>query len=192
MNCLKRRSIIARSLIALTTIVFISCTGKDRYALPDHAKLAKEYYQEDAQWYLDNIPFFECSDKQMEQVYYYRWKLYKAHIRHVGDNSYIITEFINHVPWDHEPYCTINAASMHHIYEGRWLRDSRYMDGYINNLYNNGGNNRRYSESVGDATYARYLVDGDSAFLMSHLDSMISVYKGWDDHWEEAKQMYYI
>jgi hypothetical protein len=44
---------------------------------------------------------------------------------------------------------------MHHIYEGRWLRDSRYMDGYINNLYNNGGNNRRYSESVGDATYAR-------------------------------------
>ncbi len=135
MNCPTRKSIIARSLITLTTIVFIGCTAKDHYALPDHAKLAKEYYREDAQWYLDNIPFFECSDKQIEQVYYYRWKLYKAHIRHVGDNRYVITEFINHVPWDSDPYCTINAASMHHIYEGRWLKDNRYMDGYINYLY---------------------------------------------------------
>jgi len=72
MNCLKRKSIIARSLIVLTTIVFIGCSDKDHYALPDHAKLAKEYYHEDAQWYLDNIPFFECSDKQIERVYSYR------------------------------------------------------------------------------------------------------------------------
>jgi hypothetical protein len=61
--------------------------------------------------------------------------MYKAHIRAVGNNGYVITEFINHVPWDREPFCTINAASMHHIYEGRWLKDNRYMDGYINNLF---------------------------------------------------------
>ena len=65
MNGPKRKSVIARSLIALTTIVFVGCADKDHYALPDYAKLAKEYYQEDAQWYLDNIPFFECSDKQI-------------------------------------------------------------------------------------------------------------------------------
>ena len=192
MNCLKRKSIIARSLIVLTTIVFIGCTDKDHYALPDHAKLAKEYYQEDAQWYLDNIPFFECSDKQMEQVYYYRWKLYKAHIRHVGDNSYVITEFINHVPWDRDPYCTINAASMHHIYEGRWLRDNRYMDGYINYLYQGGGNNRRYSESIADAAYARYLVNADSIFIVKQLDSMQQMYREWNDHFDSTKNLYYI
>jgi hypothetical protein len=192
MNCLKRKSIIARSLIALTTIVFIGCTDKNHYALPDHAKLAKEYYQEDAQWYLDNIPFFECSDKLMEQVYYYRWKLYKAHIRHVGDNSYVITEFINHVPWDRDPYCTINAASMHHIYEGRWLRDDRYMDGYINYLYEGGGNNRRYSESIADAAYARYLVNADSVFIVKQLDSMQQMYTEWSDHFDSTKNLYYI
>ena len=125
MNFAKKGPVITTSRIALITIFFISCTRNDHYFLPDHNQLAREYYQEDAQWYLDNIPFFECSDKQIEQVYYYRWKLYKAHIRRVGDNSYVITEFINHVPWDREPYCTINAASMHHIYEGRWLRDGR-------------------------------------------------------------------
>ena len=110
-------------------VLLIGCTNREEVVFPDHDTLATKYFMEDRQWYLDNIPFFECSDKEIEQVYYYRWKMYKAHIRNVGDNSYVITEFINHVPWDREPFCTINAASMHHIYEGRWLKDNRYMDG---------------------------------------------------------------
>jgi len=191
MHLAKKRSAL-QNLLAVLTILLFSCAHKDHYDLPDHGKLAKEYYQEDAQWYLDNIPFFECSDKQMEQVYYYRWKLYKAHIRHVGENSYVITEFINHVPWDREPYCTINAASMHHIYEGRWLKDSRYMDGYIDYLYQGGGNNRRYSESIADAAYARYLVNDDSAFIIKQLDSMQQMYSEWIDHYDPRKNLYYI
>jgi Mannosylglycerate hydrolase MGH1-like glycoside hydrolase domain/NedA-like, galactose-binding domain/Glycosyl hydrolase family 65, C-terminal domain len=190
--CLTRKRSAAQNLLALLTIILFSCAHKDQFALPDHGKLAKEYYEEDARWYLDNIPFFECSDKQIEQVYYYRWKLYKAHIRHVGENSYVITEFINHVPWDREPYCTINAASMHHIYEGRWLRDGRYMDGYINYLYQEGGNNRRYSESIADAAYARYLVNADSAFIVKQLDSMQRMYREWSDHYDQGKNLYYI
>jgi hypothetical protein len=188
----KGKSIAKNLLVGLATILLIRCTQEDDYVLPDHVKLAKEYYQEDAQWYLDNIPFFECSDKQIEQVYYYRWKLYKAHIRHVGDNSYVITEFINHVPWDRDPYCTINAASMHHIYEGRWLRDNSYMDGYINYLYQGGGNNRRYSESIADAAYARYLVNADSAFIVKQLDSMQQMYGEWSDHFDSTRNLYYI
>ena len=128
----------------------------------------------------------------MEQVYYYRWKLYKAHIRNVGDNSYVITEFINHVSWDRDPYCTINAASMHHIYEGRWLKDNRYLDGYINYLYQDGGNDRRYSESIADAAFARYLVNKDSSFIEKQLDSMQRMYSEWNDHFDSAKNLYYI
>jgi mannosylglycerate hydrolase MGH1-like protein/F5/8 type C domain-containing protein/glycosyl hydrolase family 65 len=188
----EEKSIAKNLLVALATVLLIRCTHKDDYVLPDHVKLANEYYQEDARWYLDNIPFFECSDKQIEQVYYYRWKLYKAHIRHVGDNSYVITEFINHVPWDRDPYCTINAASMHHIYEGRWLRDNRYMDGYISYLYQGGGNNRRYSESLADAAYARYLVNADSAFIVKQLDSMQQMYGEWSDHYDSTRNLYYI
>lgn len=174
------------------SIVISGCTVNGEYSLPDNHKLAAQYFKEDAQWYIDNIPFFECSDKQIEQVYYYRWKMYKAHIRNVGDNQFVVTEFINHVPWDREPFCTINAASMHHIYEGRWLKDSRYMDGYINYLFQQGGNDRRYSESVADAAYARFLVNADTVFLVSQLDSMIYSYNHWADHWETAKNLYYI
>lgn len=182
----------AGTFLVLSTIFLFACKHQPSYLLPDRDKLAKQYYQDDAQWYLDNIPFFECSDKQIEQVYYYRWKLYKAHIRNVGQDQYVITEFINHVGWDRDPYCTINAASMHHIYEGRWLRDPRYMNGYINYLFQDGGNNRRYSESIADAAYARYLVNSDSAFILKQLDSMRREYNDWSDHFDSAKNLYYI
>lgn len=179
----------------MTSISFLclfGCATENNGVLPDHNELAKTYFQEDAQWYLDNIPFFECSDKQMEQVYYYRWKMYKAHIRNVGTNEYVITEFIIHMPWDREPYCTINAASMHHIYEGRWLKDGRYMDGYIDYLLRGGGNNRNYSESVSDAALARYKVNGDSTFLIKQLDSMKQMYNEWSDHFDSSKNLYFI
>ena len=184
--------IIKRFVAGISGIFLLGCTGASHYPLPDRNKLAIEYYQEDAQWYLDNVPFFECSDKQIEQVYYYRWKLYKAHIRHVGNNRYVITEFINHVSWDREPYCTINAAAMHHIYEGRWLKDNRYIDSYISYMYQEGGNDRRYSESIADAAYARYLVNADSSFIIRQLDSMEGIYNQWTDHWDSAKNLYYI
>jgi hypothetical protein len=185
---LKRKNFIA----LLSVIFFLLVFSKTHSQVLDRNKLAKEYYHEDAQWFLDNTPFFECSDKQIEQVYYYRWKMYKAHIRNVGQNQYVITEFINDVSWDRDPYSTINAATMHHIYEGRWLKDNRFMDGYINYMFQQGGNNRSYSESVADAAFARYLVNADSNFIMKQLDSMKYVYDAWRDHFDSSKHLYYI
>lgn len=190
----KRTTMYRQIQNTILVLLLISACGTAPEKIPsvNEQVLAAKYFDTDAQWYIDNVPFFECSDKQIEEVYYYRWKLYKAHIRNTGPDEYVITEFINHVPWDREPYCTINAASMHHIYEGRWLKDDRFMNGYINNLYQQGGNNRRYSESIADASYARYLVNGDGDFIKNQLDSMIAVYEGWSDHWDSSKQLYYI
>ncbi|HPG10696.1 MAG TPA: discoidin domain-containing protein [Chitinophagaceae bacterium] len=177
------------------SLLFILLSGcKNRVAEPsiDVNKLADDYFREDANWYIDNIPFFECSDKQIEQVYYYRWKMYKAHIRNVGQNEFVITEFINHVGWDRDPYCTIVAAAMHHIYEGRWLKDNSYINGYISNLCLKGGNNRNYSESIADAVYAYYLVNADTSFVLKQLDSLEQRYNDWSDHYDSLKQLYYI
>ncbi|MGH2566525.1 MAG: MGH1-like glycoside hydrolase domain-containing protein, partial [Ginsengibacter sp.] len=192
------RSLIITSPAAKSIFLFIyiflfkAFNNNSESQVLSHIDLANKYYTEDAKWYLDNIPFFECSDKQIEQVYYYRWKMYKAHIRLVGPNQYVITEFINHVAWDRDPYCTIDAASMHHIYEGRWLKNNLYIDGYIYNLCQQGGNNRHYSESIADAVYARYLVNSDSAFAIQQLDSLKKLYNDWSDHWDSSKNLYYI
>lgn len=178
-------------VFTLLALVWVAGAFAQSTILPQ-AALARKYYGNDAAWFISNTPFFECSDKQMEQVYYYRWKMYKAHIRHTGANQYVITEFINHVAWDRDPYCTINAASMHHINEGRWLKDSRFVNGYINYLYQQGGNNRSYSESIADASYSSYLVNMDKAFICRQLDSMQRMYNAWYDHYDSSKQLFYI
>jgi glycogen debranching enzyme len=66
------------------------------------------------------------------------------------------------------------------------------MNGYINYLCREGGNNRRYSESIADAAYAYYLVNGDRNFIVAQLDSMKQTYDQWIDHWDSSKNLYYI
>jgi hypothetical protein len=188
------RAIRLRSFLQwIPLLILAACSNSEsRKPVIDIGQFAKRYYGEDAKWFMDNTPFFECSDKKLEQVFYYRWKMYKAHIRNVGLNEFVITEFMNHVDWDRDPYCTINDASMHHIYEGRWLKDNRYMDGYINYLFQKGGNDRKFSESIADAAYARFLVNGDTAFIVRQLDSMKMIYNEWADQFDSTRQLYYL
>jgi len=155
-------------------------------------KLASQYYNEDAQWYIDNTPFFECSDKKIQDVYYYRWKLYKAHIRSIGENGYVITEFLDNVSWDKDPYSSLNDATGFHIYEGRWLKNNQYVNGYINYMFGGGGNDRHFSEGISDAAYANYLVNADSAFIIGQLSIMQHIYNLWLDHYDLNKNLYYI
>ena len=189
---LKARDLFRKCLIISISGVFGLSFSDDNKQIINHHKLAKEYFLEDAQWYYDNIPFFECSDKKIQDVYYYRWKLYKAHIRNVGQDGYIITEFLDNVSWDKEPFCSLNDATGFHIYEGRWLKDNQYLDGYIDYMYRGGGNDRHFSEGIADAAYARYLVNADSAFITSQLGIMQHIYNLWLDHYDLSKNLYYI
>lgn len=143
-------------------------------------------------WYMRNIPFFECSDPSIENVYYYRWLLYKAHLRNIGKESYIVTEFLNSMSWDLKPYNSLNDATGFHIYEGRWLKDQRYIRDYINYMYKLGGNDRHFSEAIADAAYAYYLVNPDKQFITSQLPSMVKIYNAWYDHFDQSKGLYYI
>jgi len=159
--------------------------------LDAHA-VAQARFGGDAPWYEGNIPLFESSDPLLEQIYYYRWKLFRAHQRDLGARGYITTEFLDDVPWQRAPYASLNDATAMHIYEGRWLRDRRYTNDYIDYMYSGGGNDRHFSESIADAVYARYLVDGDEAFATKHLDSMEHIYELWDDHYDFEKKLYWI
>jgi hypothetical protein len=75
---------------------------------------------------------------------------------------------------------------------GRWLKDPRYVEACIQYLFQDGGNNRHYSESIADAAYANYLVHGDREFVTSQLDSMIAQYNAWSDHFDSTRQLYFI
>jgi len=135
------------------------------------------------EWMKANIPLFECPDKDFERIYYYRWWTYRKHIKQTP-KGFVLTEFLAQVGHSGE-YNTISCALGHHIYEGRWLRDKRYLDDYIRFWYrgNNGGLEKRfhrYSNWASDAVYNRYLVNGEKDFLVGLLDAMVKDFEGWE------------
>ena len=134
-------------------------------------------------WLKENTPFFECPDKDFEQIYYYRWWTYRKHIKRTPF-GFVLTEFIT--PVKHGGiYNTISCALGHHIYEGRWLKNQQYLNDYV--LFWFRGNNGRpqehfhkYSSWVADALYNRYLVTGDKEFLINLLPDLVSDYEKWE------------
>jgi hypothetical protein len=154
--------------------------------------LAHQNFGDDASWFLANIPFLEIDDSEIQKIYYYRWKLYRAHIREIGPQGTTITEFLGDVPWARHPYADLNDSSSFHIMEGRWLRDPAYVNSLVDHLYTGGGNDRHFSESIAVAAYAWTLVTGDPAPAIKHLDAMQHIYNLWDDHFDPSRNLYWI
>ncbi|MBN2130742.1 MAG: hypothetical protein JW741_14670 [Sedimentisphaerales bacterium] len=137
-------------------------------------------------WMKQNIPFFECPDKSFEEIYYYRWWTFRKHLKRTP-GGFVFTEFLDKV--GHSGlYNTISCALGHHIYEGTWLRDQRYIDDYARFWYvgHEGGlqpHLHRYSNWGTWALYRRYLVHRDKGFLTSLLDAFVRDYEAWTrDH----------
>ena len=112
-----------------------------------------------------NIPLFECPDEDFERTYYFRWWTYRKHIKNTTD-GFVITEFLPQVGWSGK-HNTISCPAGHHFYEGRWLRESRYLDDYSTFWFRKGGSVRSYSFWVADALWARYLVTLDKSHIVS-------------------------
>ena len=157
----------------------------------DTHRVAVQRFGNDAPWYEERIPFFESADPKIDAVYYYRWSLFRAHQRDLGEKGYISTEFLDDVSWQLEPWASLNDATGFHLGEGRWLRDRRPADDYIGFLYG-GGNDRHFSDYMADAVWGRYLVDGDAAAAIRQLPAMRTLYDEWNDHFDTAKGLYWI
>ena len=65
----------------------------------DDRELYKQEIPNEKAWdfLVENIPFFECPDKQLERTYYFRWWTYRKHIKRTPA-GYIITEFCLQFP----------------------------------------------------------------------------------------------
>ncbi|PNS18056.1 hypothetical protein CAC42_4015 [Sphaceloma murrayae] len=176
----------------LSTTALVALSGTAALAALDTQGLARQYFGNDAPWYLNKIPFFEISDAKIQQVYYYRWSIFRAHQRDLGQRGYISTEFADDVGWQLEPWASLNDATGFHIGEGRWLRDRRYVNDYINNMYT-GLNDRHFTDYLADSAWGQYLVDGDSGSITSWLNSMTNLYNQWqNDHFDTGKGLFYI
>jgi hypothetical protein len=126
-----------------------------------------------------NIPRFECPDKELEEIYYFRWWTYRKHIRQTPD-GYIISEFLPPVGWAGK-YNGINCAAMHHYNEGRWLRNAGdYLDSYARYWLRGGGSLRAYSFPVAHALYSYYLARSSDSLLLEFFPDLIANYEAWE------------
>jgi hypothetical protein len=135
-------------------------------------------------WMERNLPLFSCPDTDVERTWYYRWWTYRKHIKQTPA-GHVLTEFLRPVKHAGE-YNTISCALGHHIAEGRWIRDSQYLDDYLN-FWLRGGDGgamqkhyHQYSGWTAWAAYERWMADGDTPKLVALLDSLLLDYKRWE------------
>lgn len=135
-------------------------------------------------WLKENIPLIDCPDKDIEEIYYFRWWVYRKHIKSTPE-GYIITEFLPNVPWAKE-YNSINAAAGHHLSEGRWLKNAdRYLEDYIRFWLNRINEGYVYSMWLVCAMWDYCTLRGDYSVGVDNLDALCRYYSYWEKEHSE-------
>ena len=161
----------------------------------DATALLKANGYPDDPWLLENIPFFECPDQDLESTYYYRWWNYHDNIKWDAKfNGWIVCEGGG--------YGVTPCPLGHHLYEGRWIKKRIYLNDdcrYWFDLMNhppissdhNRSSPRAYANWFGDGCYARFLVDGDRAQVTSLLENLKTNFMGWEaEHLDVGKGLF--
>jgi len=135
-------------------------------------------------WMKGNIPLFTCPDRDIEEIYYFRWWTYRKNIKQTP-LGFIVTEFLKPVKHAAE-FNALSCALGHHIAEGRWLHDPQYIDQDIHFWLctgENGGirsNLHQFSGWTAAALYDKWLTDGNRNLLTTYFDALILDYQAWE------------
>lgn len=136
-----------------------------------------------------NIPFFECPDPEIEELYYYRWWTFRKHIKETPA-GYVITEFMPNVPWA-EKYNTIPCPAGHHFREGRWLHNPKIISDYGLFWLRGGGNPYRYSFWISDSFLRYTMVHPNDSLLFDILPDLIANYREWEARKREPDGLFW-
>ena len=143
-----------------------------------------------AEFMMENIPVFECPDKELEKTYYFRWWTFRKHIKQTVD-GYVITEFLPEVSWSgkHNAIC---CPAMHQFVEGRWLKDATYLNDYAHHWCRNQGDARTYSFPSAYSYLELYKVHMDVQLLRETYADLKKMYSRWyERRWDEKEGMFW-
>jgi predicted GH43/DUF377 family glycosyl hydrolase len=141
------------------------------------------------EWLRQNIPFFECANKDLEEMYYFRWWTFRKHIKKTPD-GFVITEFLGEVPWAGK-FNTISCPAAHHFYEGRWLRNRSYLSDYARFWFGKDGDPRLYSFAAADAIRAWSMVTQDQQLGMDLFPDLVKNYEEWEKTHQDPNGLFW-
>lgn len=135
-----------------------------------------------SEWMSSNIPLFDCPQKNMEEMFYYRWWTLRKHIKRTPV-GYGMTEFLVQRSYA-DRYNLIACAIGHHVMETRWLRDTTYLSQILNTWYRgNDGKAMQKMEKFSSwnpaAVFEAYKVIGDKAFMLNLRPELETEYARW-------------
>ena len=138
-------------------------------------------------WMEANIPLFDSSNKQFEEMYYFRWYAWEKHLVSTP-RGYIITEWLPK-PADPEGFFgALPDAAPFHLGEARWLRDPRIAADYARMWADPDAGPRKYSFPWAESVRQVTLATGDTKLGTDLLDALIANYKAWDDHLDPRRR----
>ena len=164
----------------MTTVLAPSRSLADyatRYNAEDRELYRQDIPNSDAlEWMDANIPRFSCSDPLLEDIWHYRWWVFRKHIRSVPDGGQFITEFLPDVYWA-GPYNSINCADGHHLAEAQWLRDGGELARQDARFWFAGpGDVTSYSTWTVDSVMRYAIAQDDRDFAIGLLDDFVRFY----------------
>lgn len=164
---------IASLLIGFATAALVAASPSD--VAP---RLPSAVTAEEGNWIRENVPLLECPDSTFQDVYYFRWAIFKRHLIPTP-HGWVMSEFIQ--PGPGGKFGTICAPAGHHLYDGRWVRDPKYLDDYSRFWYETSdAAPNTYGEWIADAVWNRACVTGDFSLPTELLPGMIRVYSTWE------------
>lgn len=128
-------------------------------------------------WMLNNIPWFDASNKQFEEMYYFRWYAFQKHVVKTP-TGYVVTEFLPHVKWGGY-YNTIVDSAPHHLYEARWLRNPAIADEDARFWMSPLAAPRHYSNWLANAIRAVTLANGNRQLAVDLLPALEANHEAW-------------
>ena len=150
----------------------------DRFNMQDKELYVQHISNGQAKEFLSgNIPLFECPDKNIEEIYYFRWWTFRKHLKKTPD-GFIVTEFLPDVPWagKHNGIC---CPAWFHFREGRWLKYSGFLKDYAYYWLKGGGDTHSYSFPVAHAIYQYCQITGNYQLLKELYPELLQNYSEW-------------
>jgi Mannosylglycerate hydrolase MGH1-like glycoside hydrolase domain/Glycosyl hydrolase family 65, C-terminal domain len=130
-------------------------------------------------WIAANIPLFSSSNKQFEEMYYFRWYAWEKHVVSTS-RGYLITEWLPKPEAPDGFYGVLPDAASFHLGEARWLRNPQIANDYGRFWISAGARPRLYSFPLADSVRNVTLATGDMKLGTDMLSGLIDNYKGWE------------
>jgi hypothetical protein len=141
-------------------------------------------------WMQREIPWFDSSDKQVEEMYYFRWYAWKKHLVDTP-SGYVITEWLPKPEFKDGSFGALPDAAPFHLAEARWLHTIAIAEDDARYWYRPGVDVRKYSNAMATAVRDVTLANGDGDLSTSLLPQMVRVYHEWEATQQDSNGLFW-